>query len=127
MIPAGWSGLRTLRVERRPDGTEVRYLEGGYQWLLSPDGSQLLVAEAPAAADATIYWSNAAKRRAHDAVRRRVASGAWPAARDVRCADCGGWAGAYHHTKGYGPAHHLDVVALCGRCHTRRHDLGRDG
>ena len=28
MIPAGWSGLRTLRVERRPDGTLEIALRG---------------------------------------------------------------------------------------------------
>jgi hypothetical protein len=127
MVPAGWSDLPTLRVERRPDGTEVRHLEGGYRWYLSLDDSQLLVAETPAASEASHFWSDAAKQRAHDAVRRQVASGAWPAARDVRCADCGGWARIYHHARGYDPAHHLDVVPLCGRCHTRGHDAGRDG
>ncbi len=51
VAPAGWGGLRVLRVERQPDGSEVRYLEGGYRWHRRLDGSYLLLAAAPCAPD----------------------------------------------------------------------------
>lgn len=124
---AGWGGLRVLRVERRPDGTEVRYLDGGNQWHLCLDGTQLIIAEYRSDPNDPCHWTGAAKQRAYNAVRRQVASGAWPDPRDVQCADCGAWALHYHHPRGYDPQHWLDVVALCGRCHTRRHDESRYG
>jgi hypothetical protein len=55
------------------------------------------------------------------AVQNAVEAGRLTPVSDQRCADCGREAQAYHHHHGYEPEHLLDVVALCDRCHGRRH------
>ena len=66
----------------------------------------------------------AADPRAHAAVKTAITEGALPAPTGLACADCAGRAYAYHHHRGYDPQHWLDVVALCGSCHARRHLAG---
>ena len=38
------------------------------------------------------------------------------------CVDCGKQAEQYHHHKGYGLEHALDVVPMCRPCHRERHN-----
>jgi Protein of unknown function (DUF1778) len=62
-----------------------------------------------------------ADERAHAAVRRAIVRGELLPATSLPCADCGADATNYHHHLGYAPEHWLAVVAVCGRCHWRRH------
>jgi hypothetical protein len=63
-----------------------------------------------------------AQTRAHAAVAKAVAAGDLPSITTLPCFDCkDSPAAAYHHYMGYASESHLDVVALCDRCHARRH------
>jgi hypothetical protein len=66
-----------------------------------------------------------ADQRAHAAVANAIVEGALPPLTGLACAYCTGTARVYHHHQGYHPAHWLDVVPLCRRCHARSHGIGR--
>jgi hypothetical protein len=61
------------------------------------------------------------RQGAHDAIRWAVKRGRLAPASSQVCMDCGAAARHYHHHLGYDRSHWLDVVALCARCHRRRH------
>lgn len=67
------------------------------------------------------------KEQARARVNHAVDAGLLPDPNDCACADCGhayvadGGRHEYHHDNGYGATAHLDVVALCTKCHARRH------
>jgi hypothetical protein len=63
------------------------------------------------------------KQHANDAVHNAVRRGAIPRVADLKCADCGAQATAYHH-ESYEREHWLDVVPLCYACHNKRHGIG---
>lgn len=63
----------------------------------------------------------AERQGAHDAVRWAIKRGRLIPPTDLPCLDCGGKAVHYHHHLGYERSHWLDVVAVCYRCHRRRH------
>lgn len=65
------------------------------------------------------------KKQARQRVNVEVAHGRRPHPNSLPCADCGHiWKPRaarrheYHHHRGYGAAHHLDVIPLCTRCHS---------
>ena len=68
--------------------------------------------------------SKADQQGAVDAVRHAVKMGRMEPAPSLPCLDCGKPAAQYHHHLGYDRRHRLDVVALCRRCHQRRHWAG---
>lgn len=68
------------------------------------------------------------KTQARQKVVLEVRMGRIPKARDLSCFDCGhiyepgGRRHEYDHYLGYGAEHHLDVQAVCSRCHHIRDD-----
>jgi len=58
---------------------------------------------------------------AYEAVKAAVARGDLPPVITVACAHCGAPARNYHHWS-YEPAHRLDVIPLCRKCHTLAHN-----
>jgi len=63
-----------------------------------------------------------AQQRAAAAVYAAVAEGRLPHASTLPCEGCGAPAVEHHHHAGYEPAHHLDVTAVCRKCHRRIHN-----
>lgn len=64
---------------------------------------------------------HAQKLQARNAVNNAVGDGMIPMARTQLCESCGQFAIAYHHHLGYAPEHWLDIVPLCGPCHSATH------
>ena len=68
------------------------------------------------------------KRQAKRRINYFVEAGLLPSPNSLPCSDCGhiwrprGWRHEYHHDRGYAAEHHEHVIALCSRCHHRRHD-----
>ena len=66
------------------------------------------------------------KRQARKRVNQMVKAGELPSPNDVPCTDCNHVATIetrrheYDHYLGYGAANHLDVQAVCTKCHRRR-------
>ena len=64
------------------------------------------------------------KLQARHRVNRAVDAGDLPDPNSLACADCGHLGNnrrhEYDHHQGYEAAHHLDVQAVCTRCHHRR-------
>jgi hypothetical protein len=59
---------------------------------------------------------NQARRR----VQHLYRAGRLPHPSTLPCTDCGQPASQYDHYLGYDAIHHLDVQAVCGRCHDQR-------
>ena len=55
------------------------------------------------------------------AVTHAVQSGKLPSASSLQCDYCPSTAKHYHHHKGYGEKHRLDVIPLCHICHVHIH------
>jgi hypothetical protein len=60
------------------------------------------------------------KTKARQAVNGEVQAGRLPRIRTQKCA-CGSMAMFYHHHKGYDKKHWLDVIPVCGECHSAEH------
>jgi hypothetical protein len=58
--------------------------------------------------------------QARNAVNKAVIAGILPRVTTLHCGKCGAQAESYHHHNGYDPAHRLDVVPLCNKCHGKR-------
>jgi len=67
--------------------------------------------------------NNPEKRAAHLAVRNAVKHGDLPRVSTCDCVDCGIQAAEYHHEDYNKP---LEVVALCKKCHFKRHQLSNN-
>lgn len=71
------------------------------------------------------------KRQAIHRVNYYVDIGRLPDPNSIPCSACGHVGDNrkhnYHHHKGYGSAHHLDVIVLCVRCHRSAHGATRIG
>lgn len=71
------------------------------------------------------------KRQARRRVNYLVEQGRIPRPDDLPCVDCGDevFVGTYRHEYdhhlGYGADHHLDVEAVCQKCHRNREDARR--
>jgi hypothetical protein len=61
------------------------------------------------------------RRRARSAVANAIQASKIPPACMLTCADCGRPAQHYHH-ESYDREHWLDVIPLCRKCHTARHN-----
>ena len=61
------------------------------------------------------------RNRVYSAVRRAVISGKLPPIKTCACKSCGKPATNYHHHNGYEKENWLDVVPLCGKCHSEEH------
>lgn len=68
--------------------------------------------------------SRSNRRAAGNAVNNAVAAGKLPHVSTLPCNMCAGQADHYHHYKGYGELHRLDVIPLCRLCHEREHHRG---
>ena len=64
---------------------------------------------------------NPEKQRARTKVGYRITIGKLPHPKTLLCADCNQPAHEYHHPNGYDEEHVYDVVALCRKCHGKRH------
>ena len=68
------------------------------------------------------------RKQARQRINVEVRTGRRPHPNTLPCADCGHvWAEGerrheYDHHKGYAPEHHLDVEAVCTRCHALREE-----
>lgn len=62
--------------------------------------------------------NNRKKRTAHEAIAYLVRTGKLPKVLTCTCVDCGIPAAEYHHEDYSKP---LEVVALCKKCHAKRH------
>jgi len=56
-------------------------------------------------------------QKAQYVVRNAIKFGELPRPDSLQCKYCRTQAKQYHHHKGYGPEHLLDVVPVCTRCH----------
>lgn len=63
--------------------------------------------------------------KAGAAVQAAIKRGKLPHVSLLDCVDCGAQAQEYHHHKGYGKGHRLDVIPLCKTCHLTRHGKKR--
>ena len=63
---------------------------------------------------------NREKYKAAKALQRAIRYNVIPRAADCTCADCGAQAAHWHH-ESYAERDWLNVVALCGSCHKKRH------
>ena len=67
------------------------------------------------------YWNKWPERKvARKAVFDAIQRGDLPTLESQSCA-CGALAESYHHHKGYGRQHYLDVIPLCWSCHYKEH------
>ena len=76
---------------------------------------------------------NGDRRQARRRVNYLVETGLLPHPNNLPCSDCGQSLSdngssrhEYDHPNGYGPDSHEDIVALCARCHHRRHRGNED-
>lgn len=62
-----------------------------------------------------------AHTKAKRIVNHAIKAGRLARASTLPCFDCSKAAKEYHHHYGYDPEHWLDVIALCRKCHLKRH------